>query len=94
MNLTPAYIHIYPLDYVSIAFNDTNVCYYDCRREREKSLSRILSSKRKFGKNAHPMTPAAAADDDVLYLSLTVDNKTSPSTRLSMCGSHAENKHH
>lgn len=39
------------------------------------------------------MVPDDDNDDDVLYLSLTVDNKTSPSTRISICGSHAENKH-
>jgi hypothetical protein len=43
-----------------------------------------LSSKRtnEVGINAHPMTPADADDADELYLPLTVDNKTSPSTLL------------
>jgi hypothetical protein len=39
-----------------------------------KSHSRILSSKRNSGLNAHPMTPGDDDNDDVLYLSLTVDN--------------------
>ncbi len=58
-------------------------------RNEKRNSSAGYYHQKKFGENAHPMASAA----DVLYLLLTVDNKTSPSTRISMCEFHAENKH-
>jgi hypothetical protein len=69
-----------------------NVYDYDCRIEKDESNLRLKkkgngSAGCYLQTNAYPMT----LGDDVLYLSLTVDKKTNPSTHT--CGSHAENKH-
>jgi hypothetical protein len=52
--------------------------------ERKITQQDPIIKKKNFGENTHPMTPADTDDDDdVLYLSLTVDNRTSQSTRCS-----------